>query len=207
MGLEIVRALKLRGVSARVMLGPVESALAAEVESTVGRSRVHRYESDRDYSVLLEGEGRVCDIFFSTAAVLDFAFEASQKTKFDKQQIASGLALRPVEDFAAAFGRDKDSDQWLVSFSAEVDTDDRALLERALAKKLSKNAEWTLVNRVSDSSGPHKSFSEAWILDPDQGMVYLGETRSKQEIASELVAEVLRAWNLASAKSQAHMDL
>jgi phosphopantothenoylcysteine decarboxylase / phosphopantothenate---cysteine ligase len=207
MGLEIVRALKLRGVSVRVMLGPVESALVSELESIVGRSQVHRFEDDRDYSSLLEGEGRLCDIFFSTAAVLDFAFEASQNAKFDKFQLAGGLAVRPVEDFAAAFGRDKDSDQWLVSFSAEVHEDDRALLERALAKKLAKNAEWTLVNRVSENSGPHKRASEAWILDPDQGIVYLGQSRAKQEIAMELVSEVLRAWNLAFAKSQAHLDL
>ena len=207
MGLEIVRSLKLRGISARVMLGPVESVLASELEALVGRSQVHRYESDREYSDLLAGEAQVCDIFFSTAAVLDFAFEPSKNLKFDKQQLGQGLALRPVEDFAAAFGRDKDSDQWLVSFSAEVETDDRALLERALAKKLSKNAEWTLVNRVSSSSGPHMSSSEAWILDPDQGIVYLGESRAKQEIAAELVGEVLRAWNLACAKSQAHLDL
>jgi len=206
MGLALIEALKNVGISPRVLLGPVDESIAAEVEKLVGFAQLNRYLSDDDYRKLLDGESRRCDIFFSAAAVLDFAFEGSDGSKFNKADLDAGLPLRAVEDFAAAFGRDKEDDQWLVSFSAETEGDDRALLERALTKKLAKNAEWTLVNRVSAVSGPNSQASEAWILDPDQGIVYLGASRSKNEIARDLVTEVMKAWNLAFAKSQASLD-
>ncbi|MEO5667750.1 MAG: bifunctional phosphopantothenoylcysteine decarboxylase/phosphopantothenate--cysteine ligase CoaBC [Bdellovibrionota bacterium] len=194
MGLALVEAWKKSGSTPKVLLGPVEETIARDVEGLVGRHNLLRYIDDRDYARALETESALCDVFFSAAAVLDFAFEVESSQKFDKDQIGAGLALRPVEDFAASFGRQKKDDQWLVSFSAEVETDDRALLEKALSKKLSKNADWTLVNRVAKGSGPHASSSEAWILDQDQGIVYLGESRSKTEIAEQLVSEIRRVW-------------
>jgi phosphopantothenoylcysteine decarboxylase/phosphopantothenate--cysteine ligase len=206
MGLALIEELKKQGITPKLLLGPVEAAVAAEAERLVGGDRIQRYVDDRDYALALEVESRLCDIFFSAAAVLDFAFERNSPAKFEKQHALEGLNVRPVEDFAASFGRDKEADQWLVSFSAETEVDDRALLERALTKKIAKNADWTLVNRVSPASGPHLAQSEAWILDQDQGIVYLGEARSKSEIAEQLVTEVKRAWDLAFAKSQAHLD-
>jgi len=209
MGLALIEAWKRKGIVPRVLLGPVETSVDLEVERHVGGDRVQRYVDDRDYADLLEVESRRCDIFFSAAAVLDFAFDRDRSVKFDKHQIETGLELRPVEDFAATFGRNKEDDQWLVSFSAETDLDDRALLERALAKKLAKSAEWTLVNRVTSSSGPHASASEAWILDPDQGIVYLGESRTKVDIAEQLVLEVKAAWDTSfkEAASRGSLDV
>lgn len=198
MGVALIEALKNAGLVPRVLLGPVDEVLANTVSELVGNANLSRYLSDDDYRQLLAVESRRCDIFFSAAAVLDFAFENVQGAKFNKADLNAGLSLRPVEDFAAAFGRDKENDQWLVSFSAETEGDDRALLERALTKKLAKNAEWTLVNRVSATSGPNSQASEAWILDPDQGIVYLGASRSKNDIAHDLVLEVTKAWDLAN---------
>jgi phosphopantothenoylcysteine decarboxylase/phosphopantothenate--cysteine ligase len=196
MGLELVRALVRAGLVPQVMVGPVEEDVRSQLASLVGAEQVKAFVDDADYARLVADASRACDIFFSAAAVLDFAFENAAVAKLDKTQLDAAFKLRPVEDFAASFGRDKRDGQWLVSFSAEVEDDDRALLERALGKKLAKNAEWTLVNRVSSDSGPNAAASEAWILNPDQGIVYLGESRSKREIADELVSEIQRAWEL-----------
>jgi phosphopantothenoylcysteine decarboxylase / phosphopantothenate---cysteine ligase len=202
MGLELVKVFKKNGVIPRVLMGPVETSVASQVKALVGDKHVLEYADDKDYAALLERETGRCDVFFSAAAVLDLAFSNTLEGKLDRRQLRSPIEWRPVEDFAASFGKRKSDKQWLVTFSAEVEADDRALLERALVKKSDKNADWTLVNRVSEVSGPNTLSSEAWILDPAQNIVYLGESCPKSEIAERLVEAIKKVWGVAAAKPQ-----
>lgn len=188
MGLELVRALVEKGISPQVLVGPVDSQVLLSLKDLVSESFIFRYEQPRDYGENLLRLSQNCDVFYSAAAVLDFEFEVL-KEKLDRREekFFEKLKTKPVRDFAKQFGESKSSHQVMVSFSAEVANDDQTLLKRALEKKKSKFADWTLVNRVSASSGPLKESSEAWIIDPSNHVEFLGKQKAKKVLAQILV--------------------
>jgi|GEM_PF-352839 len=196
MGMELIRAFIGQGILPTVLLGPVDSEVVDSIRDMLPASLIHRYKTSEDYEKKMNELAAQCDLFFSAAAILDFEFE-EQKEKLDRRDadFSNKWKFLPVKDFAKEFSRTKTDQQWLVSFSAEVGEDDQDILSRALAKKNEKSAEWTLVNRVSDSSGPSKPQSDAWILDDEGRVEFLGEELSKTSIAQSLVLKVKEAWS------------
>jgi phosphopantothenoylcysteine decarboxylase/phosphopantothenate--cysteine ligase len=197
MGLALVRALVIRGVKPQLLVGPVDSEIVDALKDLVPVSALHRYRSADDYGTQLQELTPDCDIFYSASAVLDFEIETLQE-KLDRRDAAfkDKLKFVPVKDFAREFSQNKRADQWLVSFSAEVSDEDQDLLSRALTKKSDKGADWTLVNRVSSQSGPAKDVSDAWIVDEEGRVEFLGEGLDKFLIAETLAQKTLEAWKL-----------
>jgi phosphopantothenoylcysteine decarboxylase/phosphopantothenate--cysteine ligase len=162
MGLELAKACVGRGASElRVILGPVDSSLHMQFP----QSQIYTYQTPSEYESLLFEHFEHCDLFFSAAAVLDFEV-IPQTQKLSRSELKETLELRikPVEDYVRRAVKLKKPHQKVIAFAAEVGTD-QEILSRARFKLQSKGADYLVINRVSDKSGPDQPQSEVWLMD------------------------------------------
>ena len=130
------------------------------------------------------------DVVIMAAAVADWTPETVSPEKLSKSAGSDFLPrLVPTADIATELGQAKPAGQLLVTFSAETEPDDTALLERAKAKGEKKNADLVVANRVGEQVGFGESETAVWFIQRSGAPVL--STGSKFVIAGHLF-EVLQ---------------
>jgi len=93
------------------------------------------------------------DVVILVAAVADWRVEPSP-TKLKKGAGPPRLEFVPTRDILAELGKSPSRPRLLIGFAAETEN----VLERAIAKRLAKNADWIVANDVSgDVMGGHRN--------------------------------------------------
>lgn len=184
MGLELARAAQKLGAIVTVLLGPVESSIAAEFSPF----SVTRYTDPKSYAAGLETLFPLCDDYLSLAAVLDFELVAPDY-KLEREALASAGALHipliPVPDFVARMADQRKPTQTVIAFAAETGTDDE-ICERAERKMRKKKVAAIVANPVRPGLGPDALRNEFWVLRPNRPAVHLGPAE-KSALAEPLL--------------------
>jgi phosphopantothenoylcysteine decarboxylase/phosphopantothenate--cysteine ligase len=188
MGLSLVKALKRRQASIEILLGPVDNEIKKELSSF----SCHHYETPAEYSQKLNALFPQCDVFISTAAVLDFEFETLENKKLKRQDLDKQdflpVKLKNVPDFSSEMSLKKSPHQKIIAFAAEVGSED-AIIKRALEKKEAKKANLIIANPISQEFGPHKDHNRVWMMANQLEVIKLGP--SPKEILGEEIIEAL----------------
>lgn len=125
------------------------------------------------------------DVAILVAAVADWRVEPA-KTKLKKGDGPPELSFVPTRDILAELGRREDRPELLVGFAAETEN----VVEQAIAKRTSKNADWIVANDVSgDVMGGHRN--RVHLITAD-GVDDWPEA-SKDDVARRLISRISSA--------------
>jgi phosphopantothenoylcysteine decarboxylase / phosphopantothenate---cysteine ligase len=167
LGLEIALALKqkLPLVNIVTILGPVDSKVNESFRSC---STVYEFQTTKDYERLLKYEFPNCDLFISSAAVLDFEVD-SQQEKISRADLEQSSEIKfkknNVPDFVGWMGNEfKKPSQKVFAFSLDTRNEPDAI-KRAKDKVQSKKLDGIFVNFAGPREGPEKPMSSGVILN------------------------------------------
>jgi len=122
------------------------------------------------------------DVAIMVAAVADWRVEASP-TKLKKDAGPPDLKLVPARDILAELAASPQRPRLLIGFAAETD----AVVERAVAKRRVKNADWIVANDVSgDVMGG--SYNRVHLVT-SEGIEDWPEA-AKEEVAQHLISRI-----------------
>ena len=173
-GLAIAAAAAEAGAHVTLIAGPV----ALETPASVDRVDVETAEqmANAVFAAL------PADVAILVAAVADWRVEPSP-IKLKKGAGPPRLEFVPTRDILAELGRSQQRPRLLIGFAAETEN----VMERAVAKREAKKADWIVANDVSgDVMGGHRNrvhlITGAGVEDWPEG--------SKEEIAQRLMARI-----------------
>lgn len=127
------------------------------------------------------------DIAILSAAVADFTPETTADKKIKRKGDELVLNLRPTQDIAAALGAIKNENQLLVGFALETDNE----VQNAQDKMKRKNFDFIVLNSLQDKgAGFRVDTNKITIIDRQQGTTTY-ETKSKQEVAEDIVEYIV----------------
>ena len=173
-GFAIAAAAAEAGARVTLVAGPV----ALETPPGVDRIDVETAEQMADAVFA----GLPADAAILVAAVADWRVDTSP-TKLKKSAGPPKLKFVPTRDILAELGASKERPRLLVGFAAETEN----LVEHAIAKQISKRADWIVANDVSgDVMGGHRN--RVHLITAD-GVEDWPEAE-KDEVARHLVARI-----------------
>ena len=179
MGVAIATEARNRGASVVFVHGHIDVAPPAGVELVEANTA-----SQMEHELVTRQPD--ADIVIMTAAVADWTPQAVSDDKLVKQPGADTLTLTLTKtaDIAAQLGQQKPESQTLVTFSAETESDDDALVARAREKGLEKNADLVVANRVGWQVGFGETETAVWFIQRSGAPVL--STGSKMTVAGRL---------------------
>jgi len=173
-GFAIAAAAADAGARVTLIAGPV----ALRTPANVARIDVETAEqmADAVFAAL------PVDVAIMVAAVADWRVEASP-TKLKKDAGPPDLKLVPARDILAELAASPQRPRLLIGFAAETD----AVVERAVAKRRVKNADWIVANDVSgDVMGG--SYNRVHLVT-SEGIEDWPEA-AKEEVAQHLISRI-----------------
>lgn len=176
-GFAIAAAAANAGARVTLIAGPV----ALQTPLGVDRANVETAEQMADAVMA----ALPADAAILVAAVADWRVEPSP-TKLKKGEGPPKLKFVPTRDILAELGASGMRPRLLVGFAAETER----VVERAIAKQVSKRADWIVANDVSgDVMGGHRNRVHLVTADGVEDW----PEESKEEVARRLIARVERA--------------
>ena len=187
MGIALAEELARQGASVTLVLGPTHlrpTHPGVHVEQVVSASEMYH---------ACTAAFPQCDIAVLAAAVADYKPRTYSETKIKKKNDDLTLELAKTVDIAASLGRDKKEGQILVGFALETN-DEIAHAREKLAKK---NLDFIVLNSLRDAgAGIGFDTNKITILRRDGSQTDF-DLKSKTAVAADIVAEIIRASNLA----------
>ena len=179
MGVAIATEAHSRG--ARVVL--VHAHLDVSLPRGMETVAVSTAEEMREAMRARQGEA---DVVVMAAAVADYrpVSVSEQKLKKTEASETPQIALEETPDIAAELGAHKPEGQILVTFAAETEPDDEALLDLARSKGARKNSDLVVANRVGWQVGFGETEAAVWFVRPSGAPVL--STGSKMTVAGRL---------------------
>ncbi|MEM7671943.1 MAG: phosphopantothenoylcysteine decarboxylase [Verrucomicrobiota bacterium] len=175
MGFAIAAAAAAQGWSVDLVSGPV---------SLVEPDEVIRYpvETGEEMFNAVDALFDPCDIFISTAAVMDFRPRQRFQRKVKKHEADMEIAFEATTDILATMSERKVS-QVMVGFAAETD----AMESNALGKLQRKDLDYVVGNLIGGQHGGFGADENEVLVLGREGERYPMALASKQEIASALI--------------------
>ena len=131
------------------------------------------------------------DIIVMAAAVADYTIETPAVDKIKKKEESFAIQLKKTTDILQTIGKEKLPTQFLAGFALETNNEK----ENAIAKLKSKNADIIILNSLNDKdAGFGYSTNKITIFDK-QGNEYPFATKSKKEIAADIVNTIISIAN------------
>ena len=180
MGFAIAEAAKARGAEVTAVYGNVTAPVPA------GIRRIQIESAQELYDVMMR-EAPEQDIVIQAAAVCDYRFEKTAKSKIKKAE-GEGLTLTLIEnpDVAKAVGAIKKKGQTLVGFAAETDN----VKKNAADKLKKKNLDMIVANDVTlPGAGFNVDTNIAALITKD-GTEEL-PLQSKRELADKIIDKII----------------
>jgi len=179
MGVAIATEARNRGAEVTLVHGHMDVALP------VGVTCLHTPTASA-MQAELSAHQPDADIIVMAAAVADYAPTSVSDEKLTKSagEDTITLTLRKTPDIAKSLGQHKPDGQILVTFSAETEGDDEALIERATRKGVEKNADVMVANRVGWQVGFGETETAVWFIQRSGAPIL--STGSKMTVAGRL---------------------
>ncbi|HVU93778.1 MAG TPA: bifunctional phosphopantothenoylcysteine decarboxylase/phosphopantothenate--cysteine ligase CoaBC [Puia sp.] len=181
MGIAIAEELAARGAQVHLVLGP--SSLAVEGDGIT----LHRVTSAEEMHRVALAEFAAADIAILAAAVADYKPVERAPEKIKKKDGNLVLELTRTPDILRTLGGLKKPGQTLVGFALET-TDGRSY---ALDKLRSKNADWIVLNTLSDNGAGFGFDTNKITIFGNDGSELAFEKKPKQQVAKDIVDTVI----------------
>lgn len=178
MGFSLAEEFAARGAEVIMVAGPVSLKLPD--------NRIHRIDvvSAKDMCDVCLEYAPDMDYVVLAAAVADYSPSSVSEKKI-KRECKDELTLRLVKnpDIAATLGAMKRPGQTFVGFALETDNE----VENALGKLRRKNLDWIVMNSLRDpDAGFMVDTNRVTVFSSDGGKYSFG-TKSKREVASDII--------------------
>ncbi len=181
MGMAIAKELANRGARVTLVLGPSAIQPPAAINTI-------RVKSAKDMLEACTTAFDDADITVMSAAVADYTPVTVADEKIKKQSGEFSIELTKTIDILKHFGTLKSSNQVLVGFALET-TNEKAY---ALKKLEEKKADMIVLNSLRDEGAGFGYDTNKITIFDKQGKEYLFETKTKQEVAVDIVNTIIQ---------------
>jgi phosphopantothenoylcysteine decarboxylase/phosphopantothenate--cysteine ligase len=189
-GVALARAAAARGAEVTLVVANIEEGVLA-ADGVVGVEVVHVSTTLELQEATLLAAGQA-DTVIMAAAVADYRPDtvADAKIKKEKQGDALDLHLVKNPDILMELTAARRTDQVIVGFAAETETDRDALLELGRAKAARKGVDFLVVNRVGWTEGFATDGNAVVVLDGTGGIV--AEAEGSKASVADRILDVVR---------------
>jgi len=184
MGLAIARELQHRGAQVTLVMGPSPIEIPAN-----GLSVVRVRTAEEMYRVTNEAfDGS--DIAIMAAAVADYTPVTTASEKIKKKEERFTLELAKTKDILKSLGERKKAGQVLVGFALETTNEKQHAMEKLKAK----NADLIVLNSLNDPGAGFGHDTNKVTLFEKGGQQFSFDTKSKKEVAKDIVDTIIRLY-------------
>lgn len=184
MGIALAEAFRFRGAEVTLVMGPTTQTIPSNMQVY----NVTTAEEMYDVTIALFPQA---DIAVMCAAVSDYRVLNPAKEKIKKTGDKITLEMEKTADILKALGGIKKEHQLLIGFALESNNEK----EFALNKLKSKNADFIVLNSLNDKGAGFGHETNKITIFSRNGIQYDFETRSKKEIASDIINTVIKHSN------------
>ncbi|MEO7522736.1 MAG: bifunctional phosphopantothenoylcysteine decarboxylase/phosphopantothenate--cysteine ligase CoaBC [Ferruginibacter sp.] len=184
MGIAIANEFRKRGAEVILICGPVSEKADKGINLIKVTSAVEMYNACID---IFPG----MDIAVMSAAVADYTVTHPAKDKIKKHGGSLVLNLEKTKDILKTLGENKKPHQLLVGFALETNNEK----ENALKKLHEKNADFIVLNSLSDPGAGFGHDTNKIVIFGKDGSESHFDTKSKKEIASDIINSILKLTN------------
>jgi len=182
MGFSIAERCAELGANVTLIAGPV-----ALQTTNLLIKRIDVESAEQMYNATIEAFS-VADGAVLSAAVADFKPKNQESTKLKRGKDDLVLQLSPTNDIAAALGKRKKQNQFLVGFALETDNE----LQNAQNKLKKKNLDFIVLNSMqNDQTCFGYDTNKIWIIRND-GTCSDYPLKTKKEVACDIVEEIVK---------------
>ena len=180
MGIAISKELSNQGANVILVLGPV-----AEVPQ-IPNCRIVNVTTanemfDASFIVFPETDGAIL-----SAAVADFTPTTKSDRKIKRTGNSLNISLSPTDDIAAALGKQKRSNQFLLGFALETDNE----LENAKLKMKKKNFDLIVLNSLNDDGAGFGYDTNKITILTKNGTTKEFPLKLKSEVAKDILKAI-----------------
>ena len=181
MGFEIAKASANLGAEVILITGPTHQ------KSKHSLIKIFPVISAQDMYDEAHKHFKFVDVAILSAAVADYKPKQVANQKIKKKDSTLVLELEKTKDILASLGNIK-SNQILVGFALETENE----LENAKAKLKKKNLNLIVLNSLKDKGAGFKTDTNKVTIIDDQNKVTEYQLKSKAEVASDLLNEIIK---------------
>jgi phosphopantothenoylcysteine decarboxylase/phosphopantothenate--cysteine ligase len=189
-GVALARAAAARGADVTLVVANIDDGvLAADGVSGVEVVHVSTTAELQEATLLAAGQA---DTVIMAAAVADYRPEITAEAKIKKEKQGDTLDLRLVKnpDILMELTAARRTDQVIVGFAAETESDRDALLALGRAKAARKGVDYLVVNRVGWTEGFATDRNEIIVLDAPGDIV--AEAEGSKASVADRILDVIR---------------
>lgn len=184
MGIALAEELTKRGGDVTLVIGPSSEKISSTIKVEKVTSAAEMYEA---CMVIFEK----VDIAIMSAAVADYTPVAIANEKIKKKEEVFTIELTKTKDILKSLGEVKRKNQFLVGFALES-TNEKAY---ALGKLKAKNADMMVLNSLKDKgAGFGINTNKITIFDKAENEYHF-ETKSKVNVATDIVNTIIKLNN------------
>jgi phosphopantothenoylcysteine decarboxylase/phosphopantothenate--cysteine ligase len=184
MGIALAEACRSRGAEVTLVMGPTTQPLPKNMQVFNVITAAEMYAATTELFI-------GADIAILCAAVADYRVAVPAVEKIKKTADTLTLTLEKTPDILKAVGTLKKAHQILVGFALETNNEK----EHAINKLNNKNADLIVLNSLRDEgAGFGHNTNKITIFDRN-GQQYDFSTRSKKEIASDIIDTIIQHTN------------
>lgn len=184
MGFEIALAAAKLGAEVILIAGPTHLSVTHKLIHLISVvSAQEMYDAVHKYF-------KTVDIAILAAAVADYKPKNVAAQKIKKKAATFTIALEKTEDILASLGAIKDQ-QFLVGFALETQNE----LENAKGKLEKKNLNLIVLNSLNDPGAGFGVSTNKVTFITDQGAVLAHELKSKAQVATDLLNQIITQLN------------
>jgi len=129
-----------------------------------------------------------CDMAIFCAAVADFTPETVYSQKVKRKDNDLIIKLKPTKDIAAAAGKTKRENQFIVGFALETNDEE----SNAIAKMQRKNSDMIVLNSLNDSGAGFGWDTNKVTMISKNGDKTALPLLSKKEVAEKIIDEIIK---------------
>lgn len=180
MGFALAESCARQGAEVTLIAGPVK--MRARHQNI---NRIDVDSADEMYKMVMKYFGKM-DGAILCAAVADFTPVEKLKSKIKREKDNLTLELKPTQDIAAAVGKIKRGEQFVVGFALESDNEEA----NAIAKMERKNFDFIVLNSLQDHHSGFGFDTNKVSIIHRSGMKRNYELKSKLDVADDIVNEI-----------------
>jgi phosphopantothenoylcysteine decarboxylase / phosphopantothenate---cysteine ligase len=184
MGIAIATEMQKRGATVHLVIGPSTQTLPANVNVTKVKSALEMYEACLP---IFEKS----DIAIMSAAVADYTPVLAANEKIKKKEDTFTIELTKTKDILKSLGQIKKPNQLVVGFALET-TNEK---EYAKGKLIAKNANLIVLNSLNDAGAGFGVDTNKITIFDNKGNEFSFETKSKTEVAKDIVNTIINYGN------------
>ncbi len=181
MGIAIAEEMKHRGADVTLVLGPSKIAVSKNIKV------INVTSANEMYDACINTFSKT-DIAVMSAAVADYTPVKIATKKIKKTENTLAIELTQTKDILNHLGQIKKAKQVVVGFALETNNEK----ENALKKLQTKNADMIVLNSLNDAGAGFGHDTNKIIIFDKQGHEYHFETKSKKELAKDIVDSIIK---------------